>query len=352
MTRNRRIANAPPAVVAAAFVIALFSVAAHAGFTFNTAPAPGGFLQACAGPSTPGSSPWPGSDFTALYTAPGSDVQELPFTGVGSAALAAAYSGGNTSNGCEGATGMGYAQLSAHNNAPNNSSFAGADANGGWSEIFTVNSPGLNGQTGFMQFTLDVSGTLFASGFAGSSSFKVTGYKDGVQLVANPLFDAGNSDPLGTGSQYGNWAVATFGNPPTAGKTVVDTVTFAVPITFGTPFKLGIYAVARAGMRSSSGVAGNSTAQTDFSDGLTWGGVAAVYHGMTPIGDYTIVSGTSVDWDGPVAPPSSADLNGDGVVDGADFGLLLSAWGTPDADLNGDGTTDGSDLGILLGAWT
>jgi outer membrane protein assembly factor BamB len=50
----------------------------------------------------------------------------------------------------------------------------------------------------------------------------------------------------------------------------------------------------------------------------------------------------------------SGDLNCDGVVDGADLGLLLAAWGSADepADLNGDGTTDGADLGILLSLWT
>ncbi|HMN97079.1 MAG TPA: hypothetical protein PKC43_11450 [Phycisphaerales bacterium] len=47
-----------------------------------------------------------------------------------------------------------------------------------------------------------------------------------------------------------------------------------------------------------------------------------------------------------------ADLNGDGVVDGADLGILLGAWGTAGpGDLNGDGIVDGADLGILLGAW-
>ncbi|MCA9284507.1 MAG: hypothetical protein KDA22_04790, partial [Phycisphaerales bacterium] len=47
------------------------------------------------------------------------------------------------------------------------------------------------------------------------------------------------------------------------------------------------------------------------------------------------------------------DLNGDGVIDGADLGLLLAVWGTSnqDADLNGDGVVDGSDLGVLLGLW-
>lgn len=48
------------------------------------------------------------------------------------------------------------------------------------------------------------------------------------------------------------------------------------------------------------------------------------------------------------------DLNGDGVVDGADLGLLLGAWDTADdaADLNDDGVVDGADLGLLLGAWS
>ncbi len=48
------------------------------------------------------------------------------------------------------------------------------------------------------------------------------------------------------------------------------------------------------------------------------------------------------------------DLNCDGVVDGADLGVLLSAWGSVlghAADLNGDGVVDGADLGLLLGNW-
>jgi len=48
----------------------------------------------------------------------------------------------------------------------------------------------------------------------------------------------------------------------------------------------------------------------------------------------------------------SADLNGDGVVDGADLGILLKNWGGSGiADLNGDGVVDGADLGILLASW-
>jgi hypothetical protein len=52
----------------------------------------------------------------------------------------------------------------------------------------------------------------------------------------------------------------------------------------------------------------------------------------------------------------TADLNGDGVVNGADLGLLLSAWGLTGTgvtgDLNGDSVVDGADLGILISSWS
>jgi hypothetical protein len=51
-----------------------------------------------------------------------------------------------------------------------------------------------------------------------------------------------------------------------------------------------------------------------------------------------------------------ADLNPNGVVDGADLGAMLAFWGPvspafPRADINGDGNVNGADLGILLSLW-
>ncbi len=47
-----------------------------------------------------------------------------------------------------------------------------------------------------------------------------------------------------------------------------------------------------------------------------------------------------------------ADLNGDGIVNGSDIGLMLSEFGGPgSADFDGSGTVDGADLGVLLVAW-
>jgi formylglycine-generating enzyme required for sulfatase activity len=56
------------------------------------------------------------------------------------------------------------------------------------------------------------------------------------------------------------------------------------------------------------------------------------------------------------APCVPSDLNNDRSVDGADLGMLLSAWGPagPEptrADINGNGIVDGADLGVLLANW-
>ncbi|MCH2161079.1 MAG: hypothetical protein MK085_04315 [Phycisphaerales bacterium] len=50
-------------------------------------------------------------------------------------------------------------------------------------------------------------------------------------------------------------------------------------------------------------------------------------------------------------PPCLGDLTGDGEVNGADLGLMIAMWGTPDGDLTGDGMTNGADLGLLIASW-
>ena len=51
----------------------------------------------------------------------------------------------------------------------------------------------------------------------------------------------------------------------------------------------------------------------------------------------------------------AGDFNGDGQVDGADFGSILAAWGPCPApcpeDLNGDGQVNGADVGSFLALW-
>ncbi|MBM4111690.1 MAG: alpha/beta hydrolase [Phycisphaerae bacterium] len=49
----------------------------------------------------------------------------------------------------------------------------------------------------------------------------------------------------------------------------------------------------------------------------------------------------------------TADIDGDGFVNGVDLGILLSNFGTSGAgDIDANGSADGADLGTLLSAWT
>ena len=87
---------------------------------------------------------------------------------------------------------------------------------------------------------------------------------------------------------------------------------------------------------------------------LPYSGLSAGTHTLTVIGTD---SGGLETFDSKVVTITprtifSPDMNGDGVVDGADLGLLLANWGgSGSGDLNMDGTIDGSDLGLLLAAW-
>jgi 1,4-alpha-glucan branching enzyme len=53
-------------------------------------------------------------------------------------------------------------------------------------------------------------------------------------------------------------------------------------------------------------------------------------------------------------PDCTGDFNGDGEVNGADFGAMLANWGSCDecpADLDQDGSVAGADVGLLLAVW-
>jgi len=95
-----------------------------------------------------------------------------------------------------------------------------------------------------------------------------------------------------------------------------------------------------------------------------------IFDGQRGVYSFTIESDGSLTQNGPLVdttgigpegialwlpgPVVFGDLNGDGVVDGADLGILLQNWGSlgGPADLNGDGVVDGADLGALLTAWS
>ena len=67
------------------------------------------------------------------------------------------------------------------------------------------------------------------------------------------------------------------------------------------------------------------------------------------------VVGRWIDLGGNTVCDCVGDFNVDGVVNGADLGLMLSSWGPCGVncpyDLNADGQINGADLGLVLSAW-
>lgn len=82
--------------------------------------------------------------------------------------------------------------------------------------------------------------------------------------------------------------------------------------------------------------------------------------GIPDLLEIEILNAPDVDGDGipDTCIGERADLNNDGIIDGADLGMFLLLWGecptdAPcSADLNVDGRVDGNDLGIFLAQWT
>jgi hypothetical protein len=86
------------------------------------------------------------------------------------------------------------------------------------------------------------------------------------------------------------------------------------------------------------------TNNASFNNGTSWSLFAFGADSCTQIAQYSVVIERA---------QCTGDLDGSGVVDGADLSGLLGAWGTPDspADLDADGTVGGADLGVMLGNW-
>jgi hypothetical protein len=106
-----------------------------------------------------------------------------------------------------------------------------------------------------------------------------------------------------------------------------------------------------------------------FCGGDTWIEVSVTYIGAASsdcnangvLDSCEIAAGTQADSDGNGIPdecvdpilPCPADFDGNGLVNGADLGALLSDWGgtNPYYDVNRDGLINGADLGELLALW-
>ena len=129
---------------------------------------------------------------------------------------------------------------------------------------------------------------------------------------------------------------------PAAVSVTYDPATLTATITPSAPLETGAWTLTLRDTITSIGA------------GLALDGETGLARPAGPLGGDGTPGGDAV-FSFTVASP--ADLNADGVVNGVDLLILLSAWGdaplgvAPSPDINSDGAVDGIDLLILLSAW-
>lgn len=134
----------------------------------------------------------------------------------------------------------------------------------------------------------------------------------------------------------------------------IDATTGAIEQTFQTSTTLGTV----AGM-----VFHPATGELLVADG-DFGGTANLYRFNAKSGVLELIGATGVaignsngfaglEFAPSAKKPCVGDLDGNGVVEGADLAALLGAWAgaSAGADLDGDGTVGASDLSTLLNGW-
>ncbi|MFO0836085.1 MAG: GC-type dockerin domain-anchored protein [Phycisphaerales bacterium] len=331
--------RAATALVLAAFV----TQHALAGDSHGTAPTPGGMAQSAAFPSTCGCGFNPGDDISTQQSGADGDFDQSTFVG-GISSVASSYQGTYYDLSGDCAATLGAIRGHAYRASLNSANFAGGYANGGWNDRLTVSHPSYAGQAGYVVFHVRVRASFHAAGFSGSSQISTCIWKNDAAVGLNAYFDPADADSVGS-TQNLKWKLATYAGNASEDRSIDSVVTFSVPITIGTQFKLGVFASAAGGQRSKSSVGGGSYSSLDFSSGgVTWDGVGGVYVNNQLITDYTISAQSGVDWTLPFSD-CNADFNQDGFVNGDDFDAFATLFEAGDlgADFNHDGFVNGDD---------
>jgi len=193
---------------------------------------------------------------------------------------------------------------------------------------FTVGA--LPGRNGAIAFDVSNGGHVVGSTMLNQGSGTPFIWTDADGMIEIPL-PPNTSQGSARGVNSAGWAVGTAGGA------------FAVPFLYDgdTGLTHSLQSLLPAGSGWDLSMNTSSSALGISEDGVIVG--TGLFNGATRA--YAMV---------PVRRPACpADLDGNGVVDGADLGELLALWGTADgsADLDGNGVVDGADLGELLAAW-
>lgn len=341
----------------------VLALSAAAGVSQATLAAPGGYIQTGAAPANAGTFAWPGVDLAPAFAAPGISYKEFVFAGDSLTHRTVQAVTSDTAVSGVGTSALGYTLVETTATFPNAAIGAGAAIDGGWSETLTITNPAHTGENGVVRFAVSVRAFLTAQGSNARTALRVAAYRNGVPLIQQPGFSPGESDPLVTTQQYGNWELITDQPLADEFRIVRDEIVLAVPFTFGTPFTLGLSSLASSGTRTTLVAAGTSHAKIDDSR-VNWGGILGVTINGQPVIGNTLTSSTGKDFGPSIMPPSACagDFNFDGVVDDEDFQIFAAGYNVLDCDdpsmtpgcpgdMDGNNIVDDEDFQLFVVAY-
>ena len=199
-----------------------------------------------------------------------------------------------------------------------------------------INTPGLS-----------VTGSITGPGGITDSVDCDDGVIDGSGLLGHSIFASGNPGITAT------FDARVLGGFPTAvGVVWTDGSTFN-DVTFEAFDADGASLGTLVGLNLGDGAFNSGTAEDRFFGVYHADGISKFNIKTTPLGAGSGIEIDHIQYGATtIVAGCVADLDGDGVVGGADLGLLLGNWGGSGlGDLDQSGSVDGADLGLLLAEW-
>jgi hypothetical protein len=238
---------------------------------------PGNLAYACGGLASGGGLPVQNIDLASLFAAGESACKEdFDVVTEKVKAKASHSSPRGTGGGNAQAQPGGKVRVRASNNAIGDGGQVGG-ALAGFTDVLTVNAPGLQGEPGVVHYKVQVKGTLETHGPSGGAVFRV------LPLSVRP-------------TTWKDWGVATDIVTPDAFLAVDETAVVTVNMVFGEPFRLTTVGWAHAGIRAQGGT-GHGLVAFDGKNAFRLKGVDHVTTlAGAPVTDYTLNSQAGLPW--------------------------------------------------------
>jgi hypothetical protein len=237
----------------------------------------GNFAYTCGGRASGAGLPVSNIDLASLF-APGESVCKEGFDAAMAKVKAKVDHSGprGTGGGNAQAQPGGKLRVRASNNAIGDGSEVGG-ALAGFTDVLTVDAPGLDGQPGVVHYKVRVKGTLETHGPSGGAVFRV------LPLSLRP-------------TTWKDWGLGTDITTPDAFLAVDETVIVTVSMVFGEPFTLTTVGWAHAGIRAQGGT-GHGIVAFDGKNAFRLKGVDHITTlDGTPVANYTVSSQAGLPW--------------------------------------------------------